>query len=63
MWQPFKYVAQPRIRLLAVDLGGFDQAIDLRGGRGTLGCVTEQPCFATYYKRLDGALGQVVVDG
>lgn len=33
--QPFQYVAQPRIGLLAVDLGGLDQAIDLRAFRGT----------------------------
>ena len=55
-------MAQPRIGLLAVDLGGFDQAIDLRTGRGALGRIAEQPRLASYDKRLDCSLGGVVVD-
>ena len=62
MRQSLKYVAQPRIGLLAVDLGGFDQAVDLRASRGSLGRVTEQPSFAPDHKRLYGPLCQVVVD-
>jgi transposase InsO family protein len=45
LWQAFKYVAQPRIGLLAVGIGSFDQAIDLRTGRRAVGRVTEQPIF------------------
>ena len=36
MREPFKYVAQPRIGFLAVDLCGLDQAVDLRAGGGTV---------------------------
>ena len=62
MRQSLKYVAQPRIGLLSVDLGGFDQAVDLRAGRGSLGRVTEQPGLAPDHKWLYGPLCQVVVD-
>jgi hypothetical protein len=44
--QALQYVAQPRIRLLAVGFGGFDQAVDLRTGGGALGRVAEQPVLA-----------------
>ncbi len=40
MRHPLQYVAQPRIRLLAVGFSGLDQAVDLGAGRGALGCVT-----------------------
>lgn len=36
MRQSLQDVAQPRIGLLAVDLGGLDQAVDLRTGRSGL---------------------------
>ena len=42
----FEDVAQPGVRLLAVGLGCFDQALDLRAGRGALGRVAEQPILA-----------------
>jgi len=51
MRQSFQYVAQPRIGLLAVDLGGLDQAVDLGTRVGALGCVAEKPCLTAYYKR------------
>ena len=37
MWQPLQFVAQPRIGLLTVDLGGLDQTVDLRTGRLVFG--------------------------
>ncbi|MNE93880.1 hypothetical protein D3C80_1917850 [compost metagenome] len=43
MRQPLQYVAQPRIGLLAVDLGGLDQAVDLGAGGSALGRIAEQP--------------------
>lgn len=46
MRQPLQYVAQPRIGLLAVDLGGLDQAVDLGTGGGAFGRVAEQPSLA-----------------
>ena len=60
--QPLQYVAQPHIGLLAVDLGGLDQAVDLCTGRGALGCVAEQPRLAPDDKRLYRTFRQVVVD-
>src|SRR5690606_22787706 len=60
--QAFEDVAQPGIGLLPVGLGGFDQAVDLRAGRRTLGCVAEQPVLAPDDERADGVLGAVVVD-
>ncbi len=45
MRQTLKYVAQPRIRLLAVEFGGLDQAVDLGAGRGAFRRVAEQPGF------------------
>ena len=63
MREPFKYVAQPRIGLLAVGFGSFDQAIDLRTGSGALGRVAEHPIFATYHKGLYRSLCPVVIDG
>ncbi|MNE79831.1 hypothetical protein D3C80_1763530 [compost metagenome] len=62
MRQPLKDVAQPRIGLLTVGLGGLDQAIDLCTGHGALGRVAEQPGFAPNDKRLYRTLRQVVVD-
>lgn len=62
MGQSLQYVAQPRIRLLAVDLCSLDQAVDLGTGRSVLGRVAEQPGLATNDKRLDRALSQIVVD-
>ena len=56
-------MAQPRIGLLAVSLGSFDQAVDLGTGRRTSGRIAEQPCLAAYYKRLYCSFGDVVVDG
>ena len=58
-----KYMAQPRIRLLAVDLSGLDQAVDLRAGGGAVDGVAEQPGLAPDYKRLDRSFGRIVVDG
>ncbi|MNJ30426.1 hypothetical protein D3C77_250240 [compost metagenome] len=45
-------MAQPRIGLLVIDLGGPDQAIDLCAGGGALGRITEQPGFVPDNKRL-----------
>ena len=50
-------MAQPGVRLLAVGLGGFDQAVDLCAGRGALGRVAEQPVLATDDERADGVFG------
>lgn len=61
MREPFKYVAQPRIGFLAVDLCGLDQAVDLGTGGRTLGRITEQPRLAPYNKRFYCALGSIVV--
>ena len=61
--QALKYVAQPRIGLLAVGFGSFDQAIDLRTGSGALGRVAEHPIFATYHKGLYRSFCPVVIDG
>jgi len=36
-------MTQPGVGFLAVGLGGFDQAVDLRAGRGTFRRVAEQP--------------------
>lgn len=55
-------MAQPGIGLLPVGLGRFDQAVEQRAGMGALGCVAEQPVFATYDERTDGTFGWVVVD-
>lgn len=55
-------MAQPRIGLLAVDLGSLDQAVDLCAGRGAFRRVTEQPGFTSDNKRLYRTLRQVVVD-
>lgn len=63
MRQPLKYVAKPRIRLLAVDLGGFDQAVDLRTGTSAVNRIAEQPGLAFDDERLDRSLGRIVVDG
>ena len=62
MRQTLQGVAQPRIGLLAVDLRGLDQAVDLRTGRRTLGGVAEQPGLAPDDKWLYRTLCQVVVD-
>jgi hypothetical protein len=61
MRQSFQYVAQPRIGLLAVDLGGLDQTVYLGTGGSTLGRVAEQPCLAPDDKRFYCALSSVVV--
>ena len=55
-------MAQPGVGLLPVGFRGFDQAVDLRAGRGTLGRVAEQPILAADDERSDGVLGAVVVD-
>lgn len=60
--QVFQCVAQPRIGLLAVGFGSFDQAVKLGAGGGTFGRVTEEPVLSTDDKRANGALGSVVVD-
>ena len=44
--QAFEDVAQISVRLLAVGLGGFDQAIELSAGGRALGRVAEQPALA-----------------
>jgi hypothetical protein len=64
MRQPLKYVALPRIGLLAVDLGGLDQVVNLStgGGGGAFGRIAEPPCLAPYDKQFYCALGSVVVD-
>lgn len=62
MRQPLKYVALPRIGLLAVELGGLDQAVNLSTGGGAFGRIAEPPCLAPYDKRFYCALGSVVVD-
>lgn len=61
--QPLQYVAQPRIGLLAVELGGLDQAVDPGAGRGALGRIAEQPGLTPYDKRLNRSFSGVVVDG
>jgi len=40
-------MAQPRIGLLAVDLGGLDQAVDLCAGGGAVDGIAEQSGFAS----------------
>lgn len=47
---------------MPVGFGSFDQAVDLRAGRGTLGRVAEQPVLAADDEGTDGVLGAVVVD-
>lgn len=42
MRQPLQYVAQPRIGLLAVDLGGLDQTVDLCAGSGAVDGIAER---------------------
>ena len=54
-------MTQPGIRLLAIGFGSFDQAVELRAGRGALGRVAEQPVLAPDNERADGVLGAVVV--
>lgn len=49
--------------LLAVDLGGLDQAVQLRARCWALGCVAKQPVLAPDYERSDRTLGRLVVDG
>ena len=49
-------------RLHVIGFGGFDQAIKHRTGIGTAMGVGEQPGFAAYHERFDGALRAVVVD-
>ena len=56
-------MAQPRIGLLAVDLGGLDQTVDLRAGAGAVGGIAEQPSLASDDKRLDRSFGGIVVYG
>jgi hypothetical protein len=63
MWQLLQYVAQPRIRLLAVDFGGLDQAVDLSTGGGALGRVAEQPRLAPDDKRFYRSLGRLLSIG
>ena len=53
-------MAQPGVRLLAIDLGGFDQAVDLRAGGGTFRRVAEQPVLAADDERADAAFCKVV---
>lgn len=60
--QTFQCVAQPRIRLLAVRFGCFDQAVELRTGRRPLGCVAKQTVLSTDDKRAEGALSGIIVD-
>ena len=55
-------MALPRIGLLAVDLGGLDQAVNLSTGGGAFGRIAEPPCLAPYEKRFYCALGSVVFD-
>ena len=55
-------MAQPRIGLLAVDLGGLNQAVDLCAGTGAVHGVAEQPSLAPDDKWLDRTLRKVVVD-
>lgn len=43
-----RYVVYPRIRLLIVSLGGFDQAVNLRAGRRAFERVAEQPVFVPF---------------
>lgn len=57
-----RHVAQPRIGLLAVDLGGLNQAVDLCAGTGAVHGVAEQPSLAPDDKWLDRTLRKVVVD-
>lgn len=52
-------MAQPRVGLSAVDLGGLDQAVDLSGGGGAIGGIGLTPND----KRLDRSFGGVVIDG
>lgn len=62
MRQTLKYAAQPRIKLLTVEFGGLDQAVDLGAGSGVFVCVFEQSGFSSVGKRSDCPLGSVVVD-
>lgn len=55
-------MAQPGAWLLAIGLGGFDQAVDLRAGRGALGRVAAQPVLAPDNERSDDVLRAIVVD-
>lgn len=55
-------MAQPCIGFLAVDLGGLEQAVELRTGRGALRRVTEEPRLTPNDKRLYRTLRKIVVD-
>jgi len=55
-------VAQPRIGLLTVGFGGFDQTVKLCAGCSAFGRVTEKPVLSANDKRPDGTFGCVVVD-
>lgn len=63
MRQLFQCVAQPRIGLLAVGFGGFNQAVQLCAGYRAFWRVAEQPVFSADHKRADGAFGSIVIHG
>lgn len=63
MCQPLQYVAQPRIRFLAIGFGGFNQAVQLCAGCRAFRRVAEQPILPADHEGADGAFGSIVVHG
>jgi hypothetical protein len=57
----FEEVAQVGIRLQAVGLGRFHEAVEGCTGIGAPGASGKQPVLPAHGKRPDGVLGQVVV--
>jgi hypothetical protein len=58
-----KYVSQIRIRFQAIGLGGFDQAVQVGAGGGTLLAGRKEPVFSADHKRAYCIFRRVVVDG
>lgn len=54
-------MAQPRIGLLVVGFGGFNEAVKLSAGSHPVGRITEEPVLATDNKGPDGPLSRVVI--
>lgn len=63
MRQLLQCVAQPRIGLLAVGFGGFNQAVQLCAGCRAFRRVAEQPILPADHEGADGAFGSIVIHG
>ena len=58
--QGAQHVAQPQIRLEAVGLGGFYQAIELGAGGRALGRVAKQPVLSSNRERPDAVFSKII---